>query len=215
MKKYILFLLVSWSYSGFLGASAIGDELKALLDPINSLEATFKQTVMNEKDKVLQSTEGMLWLQKPRQFRWEIKGNDAHLIVSNGKKIWDYDEDLAQVSIHSLDKDAKRLPIFFLSGDTSALEQDFEVKKCTSQYDACFELIPKKSQKSIEQDETSEIFQSIQLKFKKHVLVELETRDQLGQHTVFHFQDVQINKPIPVTRFKFVPPKGVDIIGNE
>lgn len=197
-------------YSGILGASPAGDELKALLEPVTSMKATFKQTVTNEKGIILQSTQGLLWLQKPRQFRWEIKGRDARLIVSDGKKIWDYDEDLEQVSIRSLSKDEHKLPIFFLSGDVETLEQDFEIKNCTPERDTCFELIPKESPSK---DEQSGIFQSIQLKFKNRVLVSLETVDQLGQRTVFSFKEVQTNVAIPVTQFQFVPPKGVDVIG--
>lgn len=206
MKKYLI--LLCCLYSGFLGASREGEALKALLQPITSMKAKFQQTVSNEKGKVLQQSKGELWLNKPRQFRWEIKGEAARVIVSDGKKIWDYDEDLSQVNIRALGKEESKLPVFLLSGEVDALDQDFEIKQCTPANDACYELIPKESQ------ETG-IFQRIYLRFKNRELVELETLDQLGQRTVFKFKDVEMNKTIPPTRFQFVPPKGVDVIGKE
>lgn len=214
MKKFILFILyLCCAYSNVSLASSESDALKALLNPVNSMQAQFQQTVTNENGKVLQHTRGSLWLHKPKQFRWEIKGEDARLIVSNGKKIWDYDEDLSQVSIQPLAKNAQKLPIFFLSGDVTSLDQDFNVKYCqSSEKNTCFELIPKESADS---DEQSGIFQRIVLRFENQVLKALETVDQLGQKTVFKFKDVKLNVAIPESRFQFVPPKGVDIIGKE
>ena len=210
MKK--LMIVLWFSYSSFVWASTEGDALKALLEPVTRMEAHFKQKVMNEKGKVLQSTSGTLWLQKPGKFRWEIKGDAARWVVSDGKQVWDYDADLSQVSIRKLFQKEEKLPISFLSGDVSTLEQDFEIKTCTSTSDTCFELIPKESSNA--KDEKQGIFQNIQLRFKEKVLIELKTLDQLGQQTVFTFSNVKNNQPIAPTRFQFVPPKGVDVIGE-
>jgi outer membrane lipoprotein carrier protein len=213
MKKVSLRLNLSLCllYSSVLWASPSGDALKALLASVNSMEAKFQQKVSNENGKILQTSAGVFALKKPKQFRWEIKGNAARLVVSNGKKVWDYDEDLAQVSVRSLSTQEQKLPIFFLSGDTSALEKNFEIKQCAATQNTCFELVPRVSENQEKQD----IFQKIRLQFKDKVLVELETLDELGQKTIFKFSDVKTNPAIPDNRFQFVPPKGVDIIGAE
>lgn len=213
MKKLSLILSISLCaiYSHLVGASAAGDDLKALLEPVNSLEGKFQQKVTNENGRLLQTSTGVFALQKPKQFRWEIKGKAARLVVSNGKKVWDYDEDLAQVSVRTLSKHEQKLPIFFLSGDTASLEKNFEIKSCAATQNTCFELIPRVSDKHEKQD----IFQKIRLQFKNKELVELETLDELGQKTIFAFSDLKTNPKISANRFQFVAPKGVDIIGAE
>ncbi len=210
MKKLSIILSLSlfFGYAHPVWALAEGDALKALLAPINSMEGKFQQKVTNENGKVLQTSFGVFALQKPKQFRWEVKGKAARLVVSNGKKVWDYDEDLAQVSVRILSNREQKLPIFFLSGDTASLEKNFEIKSCSAIQNTCFELHPKASGKQ-------DIFQKIRLQFKAKVLVELETLDELGQKTVFRFSDLKINPKLSANRFQFVAPKGVDIIGAE
>lgn len=212
MKKLITVLCVF--YSSFIWAGTEGDELKALLQPVTRMQANFQQKVMNEEGKILQSTTGSLWLEKPGKFRWEIKGDAPRWVISDGTRVWDYDADLSQVSVRKLFQKEEKLPISFLSGDVDTLEQDFKIKNCTRRDATCFELVPKESSDPNVKEEKPGIFQSIQLIFKDKVLIELQTVDQLGQRTVFRFSDVKTNAPISPTRFQFVPPKGVDVIGE-
>ena len=188
-------------------------ELKALLVPVSSLQGNFQQVIKSEAGRQLQTSSGKMWLKKPGQFRWEVLGHEPRLIVADGKKVWDYDKDLDQVTIQKLNKAQTVAPIFFLTGDVNSLDSDFKIKKlplvdghCLKNSDSCFELHPKNSEGS---------FQWIKIGFKAKNLNEMELLDQLGQVSVFSFKQVRLNPNIPDSQFRFTPPKGVDVLTND
>ena len=187
-------------------------ELKALLAPVSSLQGNFQQVIKSEAGRQLQTSAGKIWLKKPGQFRWEVLGNEPRLIVADGKKVWDYDKDLDQVTIQKLNKAQTAAPIFFLTGDVNSLDIDFKINKlplidghCLKNSDSCFELHPKNSEGS---------FQWIKIGFKAKILNEMELLDQLGQVSLFSFKQMQLNPNIPDSQFRFTPPKGVDVLKN-
>lgn len=189
-------------------------ELKALLSPVTTLQGSFQQTVKTEKGGVLQRLAGKVWLKKPAQFRWEIVGKDPRLVIADGKKVWDYDKELEQVTVQKLEKGQTRAPIFFLTGDTNSIDKDFSVSNwtkktgsnvCMQDSTACFELKPKRKEGS---------FQWIRIGFKDKVLKEMEMLDQLGQYSQFIFKDVVLNPNIASSVFQFTPPSGVDVLKN-
>lgn len=192
-------------------------ELKTLLQPISTLQGDFKQTVKSEKGGLLQRLSGKVSLKKPAQFRWEVLGKDHRLVVSDGKKVWDYDKELQQVTVQKLDKGQTRAPIYFLTGDANSIDKDFEIAtvaantakgkgNCLQESNACFELKPKGKEGS---------FQWIRIGFKDKVLKEMEMLDQLGQYSQFVFNQVALNNNIPASQFQFVPPAGVDVLKSE
>lgn len=188
-------------------------ELQSLLAPVLALQGNFQQTIKSEEGRLLQTCSGKMWLKKPGQFRWEVLGNEPRLIVADGKKVWDYDKDLDQVTIQKLKKGQTAAPIFFLTGDVNSLDTDFKIKKlplknghCLKNSDTCFELQPKRSEGS---------FQWINIGFKEKMLNELELLDQLGQVSQFIFKQMKLNTNISDSQFKFIPPKGVDVLTND
>jgi outer membrane lipoprotein carrier protein len=214
MLKFTLFMLLIFSVSRvtLAGAETQKPSLTALLASITTLQANFKQTIRSEKGKVLQNFTGKMALKKPAQFRWEVTSSDPRLIVANGKEVFDYDQELAQVTIQKIKAGHTRAPIFFLTGEAAALEEDFNVESlgtaqtCLTASDTCFLLTPTKKDTP---------FQTIKLGFKAGTLKEMEMLDQLGQRSQFIFNEVIQNKPLEATRFQFTPPKGVDVLYND
>jgi len=214
----LCFLFFCLFYSSFVFAATPVEDLKSLLDPVSTLSGRFNQKVVNEQGKLVQSSSGEVLLKKPLQFRWEIQGDEPRLVVSNGKKLWDYDEDLSQVSVQKISKKSSHVPIFFLTGDANSLDKDFSIKiissstssknssACMSESDRCFNLEPKEENGS---------FQWIKIGFKAQQLKEMEFLDQLGQRTSLVFSGVVLNSAIPEGKFQFKPPKGVDVVTNE
>jgi len=187
-------------------------ELKALLSPISTLEANFQQTLKNEQGRLLQQLSGKVALKKPAQFRWEVLGKEARLVIADGEKIWDFDKDLEQITVQNLDQGQNKAPIYFLTGEVEGLEKDFYIKKlvtrqgiCLEGSDTCFELLPKVNEGS---------FQWIKIGFKAKVLKEMQMLDQLGQYAHFTFKNVRLNTNIPATYFRFSPPKHIDVLVN-
>jgi outer membrane lipoprotein carrier protein len=188
-------------------------ELKALLAPVSTLQGNFQQVIKSEEGRQLQTTAGKMWIKKPGQFRWEVVGKEPRLIIADGKKVWDYDKDLDQVTIQKLNQTKSAAPIFFLTGDVNSLDTDFNIKKlpltkghCLKNSDSCFELHPKSSEGS---------FQWIKIGFKAKILNEMKLLDQLGQVSIFSFKQMQLNSTISDSQFHFTPPKGVDVLTND
>jgi outer membrane lipoprotein carrier protein len=214
MRFMITVCLLGWG----AGASATlantdSRALEDLLAPISSLRGTFDQTVNNEQGVELQRLRGTVSLKKPGQFRWEVLGDEPRLLVSDGKKVWDYDEDLDQVTIQRLNRDQSKTPIFFLTGAVNSLDKDFKVKQlsllkghCLQKSDICFELTPKGEEGS---------FLCIKIGFKNKQLKEMEFLDQLGQRSQFIFKNVDLNPAFSKGYFHFVPPPGVDILQGD
>lgn len=196
------------------------DQLKTLLNPITTLQGGFQQTVKSERGKVLQRLSGKVWIKKPAQFRWEILGKDSRLVIADGKKVWDFDKDLDQVTVQKLDKGQTRAPIYFLTGDANSIDKDFHVTdigsqnsekpntpgKCLQESNACFELKPKQKEGA---------FQWVRIGFKDKILREMQMLDQLGQYSHFVFKDVILNGNISANQFQFTPPAGVDVLKND
>src|SRR5437660_1200886 len=86
------------------------DDLIQLLNNIHTMQATFKQTVLDTKGKILSRSEGKMSLQRPGQFRWDVLRPNRQLIVTNGQKIWIYDVDLEQVTVRYLTHEAGEAP---------------------------------------------------------------------------------------------------------
>ena len=52
----------------------------------------------------------------------------------------------------------------------------------------------------------------MRLTFKKNILAEIELDDQLGQHTVIHLSQVEMNQRQPARLFHLHIPAGVDVV---
>ena len=62
------------------------------------------QYVLDASGSRLQETHGHMVLAQPNQFWWQTADPFAQLLVSNGKRLWIYDEDLEQVTVQTLDQ---------------------------------------------------------------------------------------------------------------
>lgn len=175
------------------------DELESLLQPIKTLKANFKQTVLSEKNKVLQTATGTMEFKRPNSFRWQINPPDENLVVTNGEKLWSYDAELEQVTVQKFTASKEISPISFLFDDIDKLNKDFMVDKLSQH---AFKLTPRRENAS---------FISVEVDFSNQQIKTLRLFDQLGQTSVFNFENVQKNLDIADNRFKFIPPAGVDV----
>lgn len=179
-------------------------ELEQRLKEIKSLRANFQQTV-KESGKVVQKTKGYLYLQRPGQFRWQALTPMAQLILSDGKTLWIYEEDLEQVTVKKLDKNIRGTPALFLSGYTDGLDKIYNISSNSlSKNGITYTLSPKQS---LENN-----YKQIMLTYKGRYLQKILIEDNIGQLTELIFSNLQLNPKLDNKLFKFIPPKGVDII---
>ncbi|MBA35003.1 MAG: outer membrane lipoprotein carrier protein LolA [Oleispira sp.] len=182
-------------------------DLQGLLGDIKSFSADFVQETRTGGDVVLQSINGHMNVAKPGKLRWKTEGVYEQLVVSDGKSIWIFDEDLEQVSIKNMNNRLSETPALLLGGDVSVIENDFIVSQKHTESQFVFILLPK---------DTSQLFDSLELRFNKlsqqKVLQEMIISDASGQFTDIRFTNSANNPKLNADLFTFEIPKGIDVI---
>lgn len=179
-------------FAQFLGATQSG-------------RASFEQKIVDRQAKVVQESRGSFAFQRPGRFRWSYSKPYSQLIVGDGARVWVYDEDLQQVTVRRMDRALGSTPAALLSGNNEVIRafklDDRGMRDGLEWLDA----------KPRDPDST---FERISLGFGFSGLEVLELRDTFGQITTVRFTGFEINPRLDVGVFKFVPPKGVDIVGE-
>ncbi len=128
----LIILLLSYVLIWPVAASAEGvARLKKFYDEIHTVKADFYQVVTDKQGKKIQEVYGQMQLKRPNKFRWNYSKPFEQQIMSDGKKIWLYDTELAQVSVQDLSKALGSSPAGLLSGD-DGLEKNFQLLNVAS-----------------------------------------------------------------------------------
>ena len=180
--------------------------LEAFLGGVRSLTADFTQELYSADQRLLETETGTFSLQRPNRFRWSYVEPTELLVVADGEKLWMYDVELAQVTVAPLDETAASSPAMLLSGDRG-IRETFDVDR-TYALDGLewVKLVPKADASD---------FTSVLIGFQGNAPQQLELVDGLNQITRIRFANVVVNPEIADTVFRFAPPAGVDVIGNE
>jgi len=187
-------------------ASASGPEqFRAFIAGIHSARASFSQSVVAKSGRKPQLSQGSFAFSRPGKFRWIYEQPYYQLIVGDGAKLWVYDRDLNQVSVKQLGQALGSSPAALLAGD-AALEKHFVIEDAGS--GDGLELVdatPRGKDGS---------FERVRIGFKDNLPQLMEVRDNFGQTTTLRFTGFQPNPALPAGLFRFVPPKGADIVGE-
>lgn len=202
-KKLLLLMLVLSPITSAFATPAT--DLTALLNSVKTMQAAFTQTIYDNRGKSIQTSYGIMALDRPGKFRWEVKKPIPQLIVANDKRLWIYDPDLEQVTIKQLNQAAGDTPALLLSHVGGLLETDYTVTKSDQKPIALnwFMLKPKSK---------DNMFAAIQMGFKGREINEMRLEDHLGHITAIEFKDAKTNGTLPTKLFTFKAPKGVDVI---
>jgi outer membrane lipoprotein carrier protein len=185
-------------------ADSAVDSLLQRLNTIQSLQASFIQETESQSGLHTEVTQGVMKLRKPGMFRWEINEPFAQLIVTDGKTLWYYDQDLEQVTQQSmLETNIDNTPAMLLSNQTEKLLQAYQVEAIQNNQQQIYTL-------NATQQESS--FSKIVLIFEKAQLQQMRITDTLGQDSRIIFSKQKKNQSIPLAEFQFTPPPGVDVI---
>lgn len=200
----LLFLLFALALGSAAHAGGV-DRLKVFIAEAKTAEADFSQTVVDKSGRVSQQASGKMAFARPGKFRWDYAKPYEQIIVGDGVKLWLHDIDLDQVTVKPLGDVIAGTPAALLAGD-NAIEKYFSLKDAGEGGGLeWLEATPKN------RDTT---FERIRMGFKGNDLVQMELFDFFGQRTTLKLSHFVRNPSIPASRFKFIPPKGVDIIGD-
>ncbi len=204
IKKFIvctLFTLATAAHAGGI------DKLKDFVASTRSAQADFSQAVLDKTGKRIQAASGTMQFVRPGKFRWVYQKPYEQIIVGDGAKFWLYDVDLNQVTVKRLDAALGSSPAALLAG-SNEIERGFALKDMGSQGGLeWLQALPKNKETS---------FERILMAFNaQSELVVMELHDAFGHTTVLRFSGLQRNPQLPASLFRFVPPKGADVLGDE
>ncbi len=180
-------------------------ELTAYLNNLHTFQADFIQTVFTANNVEKVKSKGLIIVKSPNKFYLEYNSPYKLLYVADGKKLWSYDVDLEQVVVKQQGNLLINTPAMLL-GNPKDLTRSYSIER-TGIIEGWlwFELTPKKENSN---------FETVGLAFDNDKLKAMEMRDNFGQTTRLEFIKVIKNSQIGKNRFKFIPPEGVDVIGQ-
>ena len=181
------------------------DQLHRFLQDTRTLKADFAQIVISRGGRKPQQSSGTVAISRPGKLRWDIQKPYPQLVVGDGEKIWIYDAELKQVTVRQAGQAIAGSPAALLAGKND-LEKNFTLTEAgESDGMNWVEATPKAGESG---------FEKVRLGFAGVDLKAMELFDSFGQTTQIRFSKLERNPALPASTFKFVPPAGVDVVGE-
>jgi outer membrane lipoprotein carrier protein len=91
--------------------------IQIFLQGLETLQVNFRQTLHNEQGEKLETSNGVLYLQRPGKFNWSYEDPYKQQIITDSETLWIYDEDLEQVTIRDVSGSMKQTPASIIVGE--------------------------------------------------------------------------------------------------
>ena len=179
--------------------------VQTFFNNLDTLQADFHQQVRDGDNTVQQVSDGKVWIQRPGQFRWDYASPYRQQIVSDGERLWSYDEDLEQVTVQPIGEVLSATPAMLLGG-SQPIEDIFTVEPLPTSGNRQQVLLKPKS------DDSN--VTALLLDFTDGVISGIRAEDSFGNITTFTFSNLVRNRELDSALFRFEPPAGVDIVGE-
>jgi len=204
MKFVLAIALLLTTPSVFASARA---QLERFTQGLQGLDGQFTQQVFDAKGQRKEESGGRVALSAPRLFRWEYTKPYPQLIVADGNDVWVYEPDLQQATKRPQGAEEQNSPLAALI-DPSKLERDFNIAEAGQRAGLDWlELTPRNA--------SDGSFQSALLGFGQQGLQRMTVVDALGQRTEIEFSGWKRNPSFAPGTFRYVPAKGVDVVGEQ
>ncbi len=202
--QYLLLLLPMLLLSQPAKADGM-TSVKSFYEKTQSMRANFHQVVTDKQGRKVQEVHGEMQLKRPNKFRWDYNKPFEQQIISDGKQVWLYDIELAQVTVRELGKVLGSSPAALLAGDDD-INKSFKLVNASVKGSLNWVSANPKDKESG--------FERIFLGFKDSKLQEMSLLDSFGHHTKIVFSQIELNPVLDEKSFLFKPPKGVDVVGE-
>lgn len=193
-------LLVSLSAS----AASI-DRFRTFVRTTQSASAQFEQKVQDRSGRPVQEAKGRFVFQRPGLFRWVYDKPVDQVIVGDGERVWIHDRDLNQVTVRRISRALGSTPAALLAG-SSDVEQAFELADAGARDGLeWLEARPRDREAG---------FERVRMGFSAAGLEAMELTDHFGQTTLLRFSRLVKNPRVDPAEFRFEPPQGADVLGD-
>jgi outer membrane lipoprotein carrier protein len=204
-KIFFAFLILSFNVI----ADGISD-LNAFVNNVSTMSSEFSQVVLDKKGLKLQDVEGVMLFKRPNKFRWDYLKPYQNQIISDGDRLFMYDQDLRQVSINPIAKVAGSTPLLIIAGKN--IEKYFTLRNLEDQ-------VANEMNQNIKWVEAVPIeegagFSKVILGLTENKLSVMKIVDAFEHSTTISFKNAKYNVTLVDNDFLFKLPTGVDVVQN-
>lgn len=178
-------------------------QLRAFVGAVQSATGKFVQSTVGPQGRTQPAQRGSFAFQRPGKFDWRVEQPYEQRIVSDGRQVFQYDPDLAQVTVRQVDQAIGTSPAAILFGSGN-LEQAFDVSALPARDG--LEWLRAKPRSG------DAGFSQVDIGMKDDLPVRIELLDAFGQTTRVELSGIQSNPQLPASSFQFQPPAGVDVV---
>ena len=184
-------------------AASAQEQLRAFVTTVTSATGSFSQYTVNDQGRTQPAQTGVFSFQRPGKFKWAVQKPYEQLVISDGRQVFQFDPDLAQVTERKVDAAIGTSPAAILFGSGS-LEQSFDVSALPAK-DGVDWLRAK--------PRTADAgFSRVDIGMKNNLPVRVELLDSFGQTTRVDLSGIQANPQLPAKDFQFTAPKGGEVV---
>jgi outer membrane lipoprotein carrier protein len=203
-SAYIAVMLISlFGFNFSIKATTDTFNINDYLNGIDTLKAGFKQTIFSSSNEAIDYSEGLIWLKKPGQILWEFQRPNIKKIILNGESISIYDANLNQLLIVPYtDQYQSSLASILINNDN--LETFYEIHSKINDGELYTVTLFQKKNDSL--------FTKIEITIFEMLIHKIELWDSSEQSISIVLENTEMNISLSDASFKFIPPKGVDII---
>ncbi|WP_439654747.1 outer membrane lipoprotein chaperone LolA [Trinickia terrae] len=194
------------------------EQLKAFVSQVKAARGDFVQKQVKAPSKAQQdanggmatptitsTSSGTFLFARPGKFIWSYEKPYEQVLQADGDNLYVYDKDLNQVTVRKLGGALGASPAAILFGSND-LDKNFTLKDAGVKDGIDWlELTPKSKDTQ---------FQRVGIGFRDGNLEAMELHDVFGNVTLLTFSNIQKNPPLKADTFKFVVPKGADVLNG-
>ncbi len=191
-----------------LAQSSALEQFKSFVSGTKSARGEFTQRLAKTDAesgnlRISNASSGTFIFARPGKFIWIYKKPYEQQLHADGEKLYVFDKDLNQVIVKALGDAIGSSPAAILFGSND-LEKNFTLSEAgTRDGIEWLQAIPKT------RDTT---FEKIGIGLKDGMPVAMELRDSFGQVSLLTFTRMEKNPSLPANQFRFVIPKGADVL---
>jgi outer membrane lipoprotein carrier protein len=187
----------------------IVDGVQKYYAEIQDFKADFSQKYTYKIYQRKKISAGQVYFKKPSKMRWDYITPISRVFVADGKVLWVYEPEEAQVFKRELEKAQLPVALKFMKGD-GKLTDDFNVTLLPSTENEQFliELKPKVVNGEYQ-------YLRLTINAKTYEVLVSTLIDAVGNENQISFMRMQNNQNLPDTGFQFTVPEGVRVIEGE
>lgn len=176
-------------------------QLRKFITDVPSASGQFVQQRLDKQGGAEQS--GHFAFRRPGEFRWEVDKPYKQLILSDGKVVYQYDPDLAQVTERNVDQSVGASPAAILFGSGS-LDENFKLTDQPARDGMDWlRATPRGADAG---------FAYVDIGFRAALPARLELLDSFGQTTRIDLKQMVVKPKLDAKAFSFAAPAGVDVV---